>query len=124
MAGLTSRRKGRRGETRAKHLLTGRNFTILADTTAGIATDDLIAQDEAGAIWSVEVKTRKAIDPVKYCNQARANAGRNRWMLLAHIEGTGSWLVLRQATRPTIWHEKGCDNDSDETNRETDTEPN
>lgn len=105
MAGL-SRRKGRRGETKAKHLLLDRNFTILADTTAGISTDDLVAQDEAGAIWSVEVKNKRIITPVKDTGQARANAGRNRWMLLAHIEGTSSWLVLRQAERPTVWHEK------------------
>lgn len=114
MAGLKSRRKGRRGETKAKHLLQDRNFTILADTTAGISTDDLVAQDEAGAIWSVEVKTRRAIEPVKQSGQARTNAGRNRWMLLAHIEGTSSWLVLRQAQRPAVWHEKQSNGESDE----------
>ena len=106
MPRVNSRRKGRRGETKAKHLLLDRNFTILADTTAGISTDDLVAQDEAGAIWSVEVKNQRTIEPAKHTGQARANAGRNRWMLLSHIEGTGSWLVLRQSERPTVWHEK------------------
>jgi Holliday junction resolvase-like predicted endonuclease len=106
MPRVNSRRKGRRGETKAKHLLLDRNFTILADTTAGISTDDLVAQDEAGAIWSVEVKNKRIIEPTKDTGQAKANAGRNRWMLLAHIEGTSSWLVLRQAERPAVWHEK------------------
>ena len=106
MSGMTSRRKGRRGETTAKRLLADRDYTVIADTTAGIATDDLVARDKDGALWSVEVKNQKNICPEKFSGQARENAGQNRWMVLAHIANTSSWLVLRQAERPTIWHEK------------------
>lgn len=108
MSGLTSRRKGRRGETTAKRLLQDRDYIILADTTAGIATDDLLAQDANGTIWSVEVKNQKTICPEKFETQARANksTARHRWMVLAHIDGTSAWLVLRQAARPTVWYEK------------------
>ena len=42
MPRVNSRRKGRRGETKAKHLLLDRNFTILADTTAGITQEKTI----------------------------------------------------------------------------------
>lgn len=109
MSGLASRRKGRRGETTAKRMLQDRDYTILADTTAGISADDLIVQDKDGNIWSVEVKNQKTITPERFETQARLNRKsmtRQRWMVLAHIHGTTSWLVLRQAERPTVWHEK------------------
>lgn len=106
MSGLTSRRKGRRGETTAKRLLRDREYTILADTTAGIATDDLVVKDPEGRVWSVEVKNQKSINPSNFRKQARENAGRNHWMVLAHIDGTSAWLVLRPAARPTVWYEK------------------
>lgn len=109
MSGSTSRNKGRRGETAAKRLLQDRDYTILADTTAGIATDDLLAQDKDGNIWSVEVKYRKTIEPARFSGQARfqtRNKKRVRWMVLAHIDGTSSWLVLRQGLQPAIWQEK------------------
>ena len=50
MSGLRSRRKGRRGESAAKKLLAERDFEILADTAAGLATDDLVAQSPDGCI--------------------------------------------------------------------------
>ena len=108
MSGKTSRNKGRRGETAAKRLLQDRDYTILADTTAGIATDDLLAQDSSGAIWSVEVKYRKTIEPTKFAGQARFQVRNKklRWMVLAHIEGTSSWMVLRQGLQPAVWNEK------------------
>ena len=106
---ITSRRKGRRGETTAKRMLQDRDYTILADTTAGISADDLIVQDADGNIWSVEVKNQKTICPERFETQARLNRTsmtRQRWMVLAHIHGTTSWLVLKQGERPTVWHEK------------------
>lgn len=106
MSGLASRRKGRRGETTAKRLLQDKDYTILADTTAGIATDDLLVHDKDGVLWSVEVKNQRTISPENFSRQARHNAGNLRWMVLAHIHNTSSWLVLRQAERPTVWHEK------------------
>ena len=110
MSGKTSRSKGRRGETAAKRLLQDRDYSILADTSAGLATDDLLAQDSSGAIWSVEVKYRKTIEPTKFAGQARFQVRNKklRWMVLAHIEGTSGWLVLRQAMPPTVWIESGC----------------
>ena len=104
--GMRERRKGRRGETAAKKLLAERDYTILADTAAGIATDDLVVQDETGCVWSVEVKTRKSIEPALFVAQARKQAGKRRWMVLAHIDGTSSWLVMRKGMRATVWHQK------------------
>ena len=104
--GMRERRKGRRGETAAKRLLADHDYAILADTAAGIATDDLVVQDDAGCVWSVEVKTRKSIEPALFAAQARKQAGKKRWMLLAHIDGTSSWLVMRKGMRPTCWHSK------------------
>ncbi len=104
--GMRERRKGRRGETTAKRLLADHDYAIIADTASGIATDDLVVQDEAGCVWSVEVKTRKSIEPALFCGQARKQAGKKRWMLLAHIDNTSSWLVLRKGMRPTVWHQK------------------
>ena len=114
MSGKTSRNKGRRGETVSKRLLQDRDYTILADTTAGLATDDLLAQDAGGALWSVEVKNQKIINPALFTEQARAQASKKhglRWMVLAHIHNTSSWLVLKQGARPTIWHEKEDNNE-------------
>lgn len=107
MSGASARRKGRRGETIAKRLLQDRDYTILADTTAGISADDLIVQDKDGVVWSVEVKNQKTITPERFETQARLNRKsmtRQRWMVLAHIDGTSSWLVLRQGERPSVWH--------------------
>ena len=104
--GMRERRKGRRGETAAKRLLADHDYTILADTAAGIESDDLVVQDADGYVWSVEVKTRKLIDPALFVGQARRQAGKKRWMVLAHIDNTSSWLVLRKGKRPTVWHQK------------------
>ena len=117
MSGKTSRNKGRRGETVAKRLLQDRDYSILADTTAGLATDDLLVQDAVGALWSVEVKNQKIINPALFTEQARAQASKKRglrWMVLAHIHNTSSWLVLKQGARPTIWHEKENDNEQEQ----------
>lgn len=106
MSGLTARRKGRRGESTAKKLLAERDFEILADTTAGIATDDLVAQSPDGCVWSVEVKNCKNLQLAQFVAQAKRNAGKKRWMLLCKIDQSCTWLVLRKGSRPTVWHEK------------------
>ena len=49
MAGKQTRDKGRRGECEAKRLLTDRDWEILADTTAGLATGDLIVSHRTGS---------------------------------------------------------------------------
>lgn len=58
MAGKSTRDKGRRGESEAKRLLAEKDWEILADTTAGLATGDLIAHSPDGLIYDVEVKNR------------------------------------------------------------------
>lgn len=107
MGGRTSRNKGRRGETAAKRLLGDHDYSTLADTTAGLATGDLLAQDAQGRIWHVEVKNCRNILIPQWIAQARrqTTAGQH-WMLLAHIHGTRAWLVLRQGLQATVWHDK------------------
>ena len=104
--GKLSRSKGRRGETEAKHLLTDRDYTIVADTSAGINSEDLIVADAEGKIISVEVKNRKLIDIQNFILQARTNAKKYPWMLLCKIAGTSSWLVMGKNIKPVIWHSK------------------
>ena len=104
--GKASRDKGRRGERQAKDLLTSRDFTILADTTSGLATEDLVVQDEMGTIWKCEVKNTKLIDIPKFRKQARDQADKFRWLLLMKIDGTSSWLVMGKDKSPVVWHEK------------------
>lgn len=105
--GKSQRDKGRRGESAAKLLLSDRDYTILADTSAGISTDDLVVQSPCGQIVSVEVKNTKLIDLPRFVAQARKNAKKNRWMLLAKLDNTSSWLCLKQGEKPQIWHQKG-----------------
>jgi Holliday junction resolvase-like predicted endonuclease len=102
---VNSRDKGRRGEGTAIYLLTSRDYTIVADTTAGKASCDLLAE-KCGITFAVEVKNRALIDMRAFRDQARKQArGKQRWMLLVKIPGTSSWLVERQGLRPGIWHE-------------------
>lgn len=106
--GKTSRDKGRRGECAAKRLLADRDYIVLADTSAGLSTDDLLIQTPGGDVISVEVKNTKLIDIPKFIRQARKNAKRNGWMLLAKIHGTTSWLCMGKGRYPVVWHEKDC----------------
>lgn len=104
--GKPSRDKGRRGERTAKNLLADRDWIILADTSAGLSTDDLVCQSPDGKVVSVEVKNTKQIDVPAFVKQARTNAKRNAWMLMCHISGTSSWLVMGSGKTPVVWHEK------------------
>ena len=106
MSGLAPRRKGRRGEAAAKRLLADHDYALLADTTAGLCSDDLVVQSADGCVWSVEVKNCRNIQVAQFAGQARRNAGKKRWMLMCKINQTSSWLVLRKGMRPTVWHEK------------------
>lgn len=101
-----SRSKGRRGETAAKCLLADRDYTILADTSAGLSTDDLVVQSPDGKVFSVEVKNTRLIDVPKFRAQAIRNAKRNSWLLLCKIDNTKSWLVIKKGAIPSVWHEK------------------
>jgi len=103
--GRSPRSKGRQGETRALHLLQSRDYSC-EDMSAGKASCDILAIDTYGAVWSVEVKNRDIINVRDFRDQAKRNAKpRTRWMVLAHIAGTSSWLVERQGARPCVWHE-------------------
>lgn len=103
MSGNRSRSRGKRGELSARDLLTSRDYEVDA-LTDGASCADFTAIDREGVAWSVEVKNTKSINVPAFLAQARSNAGRKQWMLMAHIEGTGSFLVLRQGHRPTCWH--------------------
>jgi predicted RecB family endonuclease len=109
MAGKATRNKGKEGERAAKRLLVERDWTIKADTTAGIATGDLIAESPTGAIYDIEVKNRIEINIRAFRGQAMKNAKKtkSRWMVLAKLDGERAWLVLRQGKQTTIWYEKG-----------------
>ncbi len=104
--GKSAREKGRRGERVAKLLLADRDWQILADTTAGLSTDDLVCMSPDGKVVSVEVKNCKQIDVPAFVRQARTNAKKNAWMLMCHISGTASWLILGSGRTPVVWHEK------------------
>lgn len=107
MSGSRSRSKGRRGETAAKRLLQERDWDILADTAAGISCADLFAS-RGGITYAVEVKNLEVIHPGKFRKQAIKNTPKScRWMVLAKIADTSSWLVMRQGERPCVWHERG-----------------
>ena len=108
MAGKATRSKGREGERLAKALLKDRDWTIIADTTAGLSTGDLIVESPDGIRHDVEIKNRREIHISRFVGQARKNAERSKsaWMVLAKIEATSSWLVLRKGEKPTIWHQK------------------
>lgn len=107
MAGAYTRNKGRRGQTAALNLLRSRNY-IVADLTAGAATEDGLCIDEFGQAWSVEVKKTTSITCAhlkQAKEQARARGSKVKWMLMNRIAGTSSWLVRRQGVRPACWHD-------------------
>lgn len=107
MSGSRSRSKGRRGETAAKRLLQEHDWEVLADTSAGISSCDLVACKN-GVIVAWEVKNREIIHAQEFTKQATRNAtGKMRWGVLAKIAGTSSWLCLRQGEKPVCWHERG-----------------
>ena len=100
-----SRDKGKRGERSAKALLIARDYTILADTTAGLSTDDLVVQSPGGEILSVEVKNCKLINIPVFVKQAKTNAKKNHYLLMCHISGTSAWLIMGSNRVPVIWHQ-------------------
>lgn len=103
----TSRTKGRKGESTAKKLLLDRDYEV-SDLNNGLSTCDLLATDEAGVTWSVEVKNAKIINIPTFLTQARENATpRKPWMLMCHIHNSKEWIVMRKGKKTTIWTEKG-----------------
>jgi Holliday junction resolvase-like predicted endonuclease len=97
------RNKGRKGQREAMALLRERDWEV-AELNAGTASEDLLATDRGGTVWSVEVKNTATITQA-HRKQAMAQAKlRHRpWMLMNKIAGTSSYLVQRQGERPTVW---------------------
>lgn len=104
--GKTSRSKGRRGETIAKNLLLDRDYQIISDCTSGLSTCDLVVESASGEILFCEVKNTKLINLPAFITQARTNAKKRPWLLLAKLDSTSSWLCMGKGRKAVIWHEK------------------
>ena len=106
----SQRDKGARGATAAKHLLLDRDW-VVDQITAGIKSEDMIATDPHGIVWSVEVKNCVSITAAhKKQAMDQANARKLPWMLMSHIHGTKFWLIQRRNTAPCIWEQKRLEN--------------
>lgn len=103
--GKAARAKGRRGQTMFTAMLRQRDWAV-AELAAGMETEDLIATDPAGKLWSVEVKNQAVISHAhRQQAQEQAKARRLPWLLASKISGTDCWLVQRQGLRPQVWPE-------------------
>ena len=107
--GAMQRRKGRDGRAAFVRLLHDRDWT-LDKTRDGIISDDIVAADPNGQMWSIEVKNTKNLMVLQTKRQAMAQASRRKlpWMIAFSIHGTKSWLILRQQGRridATCWQE-------------------
>ncbi len=107
MSGKSTRSKGRRGESEAKELLQSRDW-VVADLSAGLSTEDLLATDTSGKTWAVEVKNTVSITQAQRKQAIQQSKNRRQsWMLMNKIAGTSSWLIQRQGEKPTVWHNQG-----------------
>ena len=105
--GKSQRTKGRRGKTAAAHLLKDRDWNII-ETSAGMKVEDIVATDQQGKSWSIEVKNHKIIKIEEFRKQAieQAKARGIDWMLMIKIACTSSWLIWQKGKRPVVWGEK------------------
>jgi len=105
--GVTSRRKGAKGQCIAADMLRSRDWAV-DQITSGIAASDLIGTDPDGITWAIEVKNCASILPA-HKKQAMAQADKRRlpWMLMSKVAGTSSWLIQRKGARAVVWHEGG-----------------
>lgn len=99
MTGTHSRNKGRRGEREAVLLLEERGWQII-ELGPGRKTEDIIAEDERGIRYSVEVKNHLVWHLTDWRRQAKEQARKRKchWLLMArvpmqahtfYVEGTG-----------------------------------
>lgn len=75
--------------------------------TAGIKSEDLIAESPEGKRYSVEVKNHKLVNIEAFLRQARWQATQRKlpWMLAVRIPRfKGAWLVMRKDERPVVWY--------------------
>jgi len=103
--GKSQRNKGRAGQLAARHLLEGRDWSV-HELNGGTSVADFVATDPQGRTWSIEVKNAVSMNVRAWRKQASGQAGRLPWMLVCKIDGTKSWLVMRQAERAAVWHEE------------------
>jgi hypothetical protein len=97
------RRKGRTGQLEARHLLTGRDWSV-AELNSGTCAEDFIAVDPTGRSFSVEVKNTVAITTAHRAQaMAQAKLRKLPWMLVSKIGGTSCWLIQRQGEKPVVW---------------------
>ena len=101
--GKASRDKGVRGQSEFANILRARDWTV-DPLTAGVKREDLLATDQLGRQWAVEVKNCVAITVV-HRRQAAEQARKRKlpWMLAAKISGTNFWLVQRKDMPPVVW---------------------
>jgi hypothetical protein len=105
MSGNRSRNTGKRGEREAKAILLDRDWEV-DDLTDGTSCADFIATTKTGRVYAVEVKCHKSINVPAFTAQARAQAGRKRWLLMMHIYGSSDWLVVGSDVPYTVWRAK------------------
>ena len=106
MNGNATRNKGRRGQREAKLLLAERDWRFV-EVNAGEADADILAIDQKGRTWCVEVKNTAAITTAHRAQAMKqAQAKRLPWMLMSKVAGTPCWLVQRQGVAPAIWTER------------------
>lgn len=103
--GKAQRAKGRAGQLAARHLLESRDWQV-HELNGGTSVADFVAVDPNGKTFSVEVKNAVSMNVRAWRKQAVSQAGKMPWILVCKIDGTRSWLILRQAERPTVWHEQ------------------
>jgi len=108
--GKMERNKGRAGQLAARHMLEDRDF-VVHELNGGTSVADFVATDSDGRTWSVEVKNAVSMNVRAWRKQAVAQAGKLPWLLVCKVDGTKSWLVLRQGERAAVWHEKGGERD-------------
>ena len=101
--GKYARNRGRRGQTAAANILRSRDWTV-ADLSAGVECEDIIATDPDGRTWSVEVKNTRA-HTIQHISQANEQARRRKlpWMLMWHRHGSSEWFVFRQGQKTQVW---------------------
>jgi Holliday junction resolvase len=111
MTGLTSRRKGRRAETEAAHVLAERGFTII-ELGPGRKTEDIVAELD-GARYSCEVKNCALWKITDWRRQAKEQARRRkaRWMLLCRVPGMRSTFYVERGDGrgPCVWRGNGAE---------------
>jgi Holliday junction resolvase len=103
--GKTPRMKGKRAETEAVHLLSGRDWTII-ELGPGRKTEDVIATDPDGVLYSVEVKNHALWNLTAWRRQAKEQARRRKaqWLLMVRIpDMPNTFYVEGSRVEACVW---------------------